>query len=94
MAAGYTNVRRFADEAGRDPAAVGLDCCLPVEVTDHPVAQEPDKLRGSPEQLVEALTRFAGVGVGHIGLQFMAPRYPDRMEQIQRFAEEALPHVE
>ena len=94
LAAGYTNVRRFADEAGRDPAAVGLDCCLPVEVTDHPVSQEPDKLRGSPEQLVEALTRFAGVGVGHIGLQFMAPRHPDRMEQIQRFAEEALPHVE
>ena len=93
LADGYANVRRFAVEAGRNPAEVGLDCCLPIEVTDRPVAQQEDKLRGTPEQLVEALRRFADVGVGHIGLQFMVPRYPDRMAQIQRFAEEALPHV-
>lgn len=93
LAAGHTNVRRFAAEAGREPDTVGLDCCLPIEVTTQSVPQEPDRLRGTPEQLVEAIRRFADVGVGHIGLQFMVPRYPDRMEQIQRFAEEALPHL-
>lgn len=93
LAAGHDAVRRFAVEAGRDPDGVGLNTCLPVEVTETPVRQEPDKLRGTPEQLVAALQRFAAIGVGHIGLQFMVPRYPQRMEQIQRFAEEALPHL-
>jgi probable F420-dependent oxidoreductase len=93
LAAGYANVRRLAAEAGRDPIDVGLHCCLPVEVTDRAVPQQEDKLRGTPEQLVEALRRFADVGVGHIGLQFMVPRYPDRMEQMRRFAEESLPHL-
>jgi len=90
---GYDNVRRNAAEAGRDPEAVGLDCCLPVELTAQTVPQEPDRLRGTPEQLVEALQAFGGVGVGHIGLQFTVPRYPERMEQIQQFAEDALPHL-
>jgi probable F420-dependent oxidoreductase len=93
LAAGHANARRWAAEAGRDPDALGLNCCLPIEVTEQPVTQELDRLRGTPEQLVEALLRFGDVGVGHVGLQFMVPRYPARMEQIQRFAEQALPHL-
>jgi hypothetical protein len=34
---------------------------------------------------------FQRVGVAHIGLQFMIPHYPERQEQIERFATEALP---
>lgn len=93
LASGHGNVRHFAAEAGRDPDEVRLDCCLPIEVTDRPVPQQADRLRGTPEQLIEALRRFADIGVDHIGLQFMVPRYPDRMNQIRRFAEEALPHI-
>jgi hypothetical protein len=64
-----------------------------VEVRAEPVAEEPDMLKGTPEQLAEALARFEQVGVGTVALQFMAPRYPERLEQIERFATEALPRL-
>jgi probable F420-dependent oxidoreductase len=86
LAARFASVQRFAREAGRDPARVHLTCCLPVEVTPEPVWQEPDRLRGSPEQLAEAVRRFEQAGVEHLALQFMVPHYPERLAQIERFA--------
>ncbi|HEX6799639.1 MAG TPA: LLM class F420-dependent oxidoreductase [Ktedonobacterales bacterium] len=92
--AGYDNVRRLAAEYGRAPDAVRFACCRPIEVTREPVPQDDAHLRGTPEQLVEALRRYRdAIGVEHLALQFMVPRYPDRMEQIARFAAEVLPHV-
>lgn len=64
-----------------------------IEVTREPVAQDEQALRGSPEQLVEALAAYKEIGVEHLALQFMVPRWPERMEQIERFAAEVLPHV-
>ena len=82
----YENVRAAAREAGRDPEAIALHCCLSVEVTDEPVEQEPDLLRGSPEQVAEALSRFADIGVEHVALQFLVGRYPERLAQMERLA--------
>jgi probable F420-dependent oxidoreductase len=89
----FEEVREFAVAAGRDADAVALKCCLPVEVTAAPAPQEEDSLKGTPEQLVEALGRYGAAGVGTVALQFTAPRYPERVEQIERFAAEALPHL-
>ncbi|HLH70089.1 MAG TPA: TIGR03619 family F420-dependent LLM class oxidoreductase [Candidatus Dormibacteraeota bacterium] len=83
----HQEVRGFAVEAGRDPDAVRLAACAQVEVTDGDVPQEPDRLRGSPGQLAEAVERWRRAGVEHLALQFMAPRWPERREQIARFAE-------
>jgi probable F420-dependent oxidoreductase len=91
LAARYGNVRRCAAEAGRDPDRVALTCCLPVEVTSEPVDQTPDRLKGNPEQLVVALRGFQKIGVQHIALQFMVPRWPERQEQIELFARHVLP---
>ena len=91
LAARFENVRRVAREAGRDPEAVELSCCLPVDVTSEPVPQEEDRLRGTPEQLVVALRSFQRIGVRHVGLQFMVPSWPARLEQFERFAKETLP---
>jgi probable F420-dependent oxidoreductase len=82
----YENVLTSARDAGRDPDGIALHCCLSVEVTDEPVEQEPDILRGSPEQVAEALSRFADVGVEHVGLQFLVGRYPERLAQMERLA--------
>jgi alkanesulfonate monooxygenase SsuD/methylene tetrahydromethanopterin reductase-like flavin-dependent oxidoreductase (luciferase family) len=90
---GYEQVRQVATESGRAPEEVALACCRPIEVTREPVAQDPRTLRGTPEQLVEALRPYQALGVRHLALQFMAPRWPDRMEQIERFASEVMPHV-
>lgn len=91
LAARFDNVRRWAREAGRDPEPIRLSCCLPIELTPVPVPQQEDHLRGSPEQLTVALRTYGKIGVEHIALQFMVPRWPERREQIERFAQEVMP---
>lgn len=93
LRARFERVRQAAGAAGRDPAAVALCCCLPVELTRDPVDQEPDRLRGTPEQLLGGLRGFQAVGVQHVALQFMVGRWPERLEQIERFAREVLPRL-
>lgn len=91
LARRFDNVRRYAQEAGRDGDKIALGCCLPIELTPEPVKQEEDYLMGSTEQVAHALRRFEVAGVAHMALQFMAPRWPERQEQIERFARDVLP---
>jgi probable F420-dependent oxidoreductase len=91
LAKRFDNVRRSAREAGRDPDELTFACCLPIELTAKDVPQEEDYLKGSSAQVADALKKFRDIGVVHIGLQFMIPHYPERQEQIERFAKEALP---
>ena len=91
LAKGFDNVRRCAREAGRDPDHISLACCLPIELTGTEVPQEEDYLKGSIAQVTEALNKFKQIGVTHIGLQFMIAHWPERKEQIERFAKEAMP---
>jgi probable F420-dependent oxidoreductase len=91
LAARFDNVRAVAKNVGRNPNDVALACCLPIELTPSDVPQEEDYLRGSVEQVATALRKFLAIGVTHMGLQFMIPHYPERQQQIERFAKEALP---
>lgn len=86
LARRFARVRAAAAEAGRDQEAVKLHCCLSVEVTQDPVEQEPDILRGTPDQIADGLERFAAVGVEHVALQFLVGRYPERVAQMERLA--------
>jgi probable F420-dependent oxidoreductase len=91
LAERFEYVRKIAREAGRNPDALALACCLPIELTPDDAQQEENYLKGSVEQVTDRLKMFQKVGVTHIGLQFMVPHYPERQEQIERFAREALP---
>jgi probable F420-dependent oxidoreductase len=91
LAARFEYVRKIAREVGRSPDELTLACCLPIELTSTDAQQEEDYLKGSIEQVSDRLRMFQKVGVAHIGLQFMIPHYPERQEQIERFAKEALP---
>jgi probable F420-dependent oxidoreductase len=91
LAARFEYVRKIAREAGRSPDELTLACCLPIELTPKDAHQEEDYLKGSIEQVSDRLKMFQKAGVTHIGLQFMIPHYPERQEQIERFAKEALP---
>lgn len=91
LAERFDYVRKIAREAGRNPDALALACCLPIELTPDDAQQEENYLKGSVEQVTDRLKMFEKVGVTHIGLQFMVPHYPERQEQIERFAREALP---
>jgi len=87
----FQNVKSQAAKAGRDPDSVRLNCCLPIELSRESVPQEKDRLRGSAEQIIEALKGYEKIGVEHTALQFMVPRWPERVEQIERFAREVMP---
>ncbi|TAK09894.1 LLM class F420-dependent oxidoreductase [bacterium] len=91
LAKRFDNVRRWGREAGRNPDDIKFACCLPIELTPKPVAQEHDYLKGSSEQVADALKKFQDVGVVHIALQFMVPHWPERQVQIERFAREVVP---
>ncbi len=91
LATRYAQVREWAAEAGREPDAVKLCCVRPIELTDEPVPQEPDTLRGTPEQLIAALRPYVEIGVEHMALQFMRGRWPERRDQIERFGREVIP---
>jgi probable F420-dependent oxidoreductase len=93
LAARFSNVRRWAEETGRNPEEVRLNCCLPIQLSRDPVKQEEDALKGNPEQIVKAIKAFQAIGVEHLALQFMVPHWPERQEQIERFAKEALPAI-
>jgi probable F420-dependent oxidoreductase len=93
LAGRWENVQRQAEAARRDPSEIELNLNLPIWVTDQPVAQDEGVLRGTPDQLGEAIQRFADLGVRHLALQFMVPRYPDRLVQIERFAASVLSNV-
>jgi alkanesulfonate monooxygenase SsuD/methylene tetrahydromethanopterin reductase-like flavin-dependent oxidoreductase (luciferase family) len=85
-------VRRYAAEAERDPDQMGFNCCLSIDLTQRSQTQEPDLLRGNPGQIADRLELFRNEGVEHVGLQFLVGRFPERLEQMQRFSEEVLPH--
>ncbi|HEY2986540.1 MAG TPA: LLM class F420-dependent oxidoreductase [Candidatus Binatia bacterium] len=93
LARRFDNVRRAAEKAGKDPDRISLNCCLPIELTREPSPQEHDRLRGSPAQIAEALAGYKTIGVEHLALQFMVPHWPERVEQIERFAREAMPVI-
>jgi probable F420-dependent oxidoreductase len=93
LRAGFEVARSVAAAEGRDADALRLAVCRPIEVTPEPVTQDESHLRGSPDQLVEALDGYRAIGVEHLALQFMAPRWPERVEQIARFAAEVMPHI-
>jgi probable F420-dependent oxidoreductase len=90
MAERWANVRRVAEKAERDPDDITLNCCLSIEITDEEVEQEPDLLRGTPDQVAVRLEAFREVGVRHCGLQFLVGRYPERLAQMRRFSEAIL----
>jgi probable F420-dependent oxidoreductase len=90
LAARWANVQHQAQAFGRDPADIALNLNLPIWVTEEPVVQEEGILRGTPEQLETAIAPFRDLGVQHLALQFMVPRFPERLAQIERFATEVL----
>ena len=94
LKAGYYTVLKLAAEVGRDPGQIRLACCRPIEVTRNPMPQDESRLCGNSEQSVEALRTYRKIGVDHLALQFMVPRWPERVEQIERFAQEVMPHLQ
>ena len=81
-----------------DAAVVDMLARMVRDAPDHALNRinAPDlaaKKGVGEEQLIAALDAYRQIGVAHLALQFMVPRWPDRVEQIERFAREVRPHL-
>ncbi len=90
---GFDSVWTADRIAKRDPSKICLGCCLPIELSQKPIPQEDDRIMGDWQQVLKALKAYQEIGVDHVALQFMAPRYPERAAQIERFGKEVLPSL-
>jgi probable F420-dependent oxidoreductase len=82
-------IMRAATDAGRDPEAITCVYNLDVRVEDG--ASTPGfVVSGSPAELAEILTGFAGLGFDAMNL---CPFGPDEDEQAERLAREVIPAI-
>lgn len=91
VASSFANVRRLAQEAGRDPQEIRLTAWAPVELRLKPPEHPEGGLVGTAEQLTETLKSYEAVGMEHVALNFLGGRLPERLAQWELFAREVLP---
>jgi probable F420-dependent oxidoreductase len=94
LRAGWDGVRRAAEAAGRDPAALTCALWTPIALTSPGDPRLPPEifLQGSAEELVEKLGEYAKGGLEHFLMYNVAA--PEAVaEQIARIGDEVLPGV-
>jgi probable F420-dependent oxidoreductase len=93
----YTaRVKRYAEEAGRDPSA--LDFAYSANWFNDQQAQTlPDgqrrPLTGTPQQIADDIKRYAELGVRHIMVNLQGETQAQTLERMQRFADRIMPMV-
>ena len=79
------NVRAALDEAGRDPATLTLTAGIFVAWDDADADAPERAIRGSPDEVAEALAGYDELGIAHV-IAHVFPRTPDA---VRRYAEAA-----
>lgn len=96
LAAGLADVRRHAEEAGRDPASIDVVLFAPGYSLGKE-AQHRDGRRltftGSAEQIAEDARRYGEVGVREIVVGFESNELQDALERMENLAREVVPRV-
>lgn len=77
-----------AAAAGRDPGAI--TCALNLSVRVNETVDDLSDVSGTPDQIVEQLSRFADIGFSAFNFQCDQDNLD---EQIKRLAEDVLPHL-
>jgi F420-dependent oxidoreductase-like protein len=100
----YARVRAACESRDRDPATLGLSaaqvvCCGidEAEVTRRAksIGRQPEELRangaaGTPDEVVERLRSFGGIGAGTVYLQVLDL---DDLDHIRLLSEQVVPHL-
>ena len=90
-------VRRHAEEAGRDPSAIEV-AYSSHWYNDRQAEVGPDGGRriftGSPEQIAEDVHIFEDLGVSYLMLNLQAPTLEESVERMERFATEVKPKIQ
>lgn len=91
--AGLARLRRYAEEAGRDPSSLTL--AFNVQAVGVPVEHLPDGSRkaftGNPEQVAEDIRAFGALGVEHLIFRFPGETVPEITEAMERFTKDVRP---
>jgi len=92
VAAGWARVRELAAEAGREPGELRLSVRL---YLDPEGSMPPEKsIAGSPEQMLDTIGRWRGIGVDHIVLDPVASGgLAGRRAAMERFMVDVAPRV-
>lgn len=89
-------VRRYAQEAGRDPASLTL-AYNAQRYNDRATDLLPDGSRqaftGEPRQIAEDIRAFGREGVEHLIFRLQGEALPEMLESVERFAGEVRPLV-
>lgn len=95
-AASAARVKRYAAEAGRDPAALGFAYSAnwynDQQAMTLPSGQRRP-LTGTPQQIADDIKRFEDVGVRHLLVNLQGDTQAQTLERMQRFADRIMPLV-
>lgn len=89
----WRGVQAACEKEGRDPASVGLSVRMRLRLDSQ--REDEGALRGSPDQIVDQIGRFAEMGVSHITMDIAAGggAVDAQVEVMQRFASDVRPSV-
>lgn len=95
-AARAKQVHMYAQQAGRDPAAVTLSFRAPMEVRgprDKAPGGDRPLFQGTAAQVADDLRRYQAAGVSHVVFDPVHPDLKAVLANLERFAEEVRPRV-
>jgi probable F420-dependent oxidoreductase len=88
-----TQLRAFAQQAGRDPQCITLAMGSSIQFTDGAAAGPRSLFTGTPAQISEAIQRYQELGVQNFRCDFPSPSIDRLLQAMERFADEVRPKV-
>jgi alkanesulfonate monooxygenase SsuD/methylene tetrahydromethanopterin reductase-like flavin-dependent oxidoreductase (luciferase family) len=86
----------WAQQAGRDPAAIALTLRVPMDIRsprDKAPAGDRPLFQGPAAEVIADIRRYQGLGVRHIVFDAVRPDPQAVLANLERFAEEVRPQI-
>ena len=87
-------LRDLAERAGRDPASIDVSMKAPLYDASLTQGGPRRRFSGSPEDVLEDIGTYAGIGVTHLIFDFRSPDPGETEDRMSRFAEDIMPGAE
>ena len=93
LAQDLVSLRRYAEQAQRDPSEI--DVAMKAPLYDPQLADGPERRRfsGEPEQVLQDIRTYEDVGVNHIIFDIRSPDLNETTDRMAWFAEVVMPHA-
>ena len=90
MGRSVARLRRYAEQAGRDPSTIGV-AYRPPRYLLGAAEDRAQPFMGTAEQITEDVAEFASVGVSHLALDFRRDEVAETVAVMEEFAERVMP---